>query len=84
MKKLLTILPFLFLSLSLNGCGGAETQKQKSAHKKKVKTPFDYQLKALKKAKAVDKKIQDAAKKQQQAIDEISSGTPKKDQDDHG
>lgn len=72
------------LVLSLSSCSGGDDQNKEPTHKRQVKNPLEYQVKALEKAKAVDKKIQDAAKKQQQAIDEISSGTAKKDQDDNG
>lgn len=84
MKMLLKLFPLTLLALSLTGCGGGESQQQKSAQKKQVRNPLENQMKALEKAKAVDKKIQDAAKKQQQAIDDISSGSAKKDQDDNG
>ena len=84
MKKLLKLFPLTLLALSLMSCSGGDNQQQKSAQKKQVKNPLENQMKALEKAKAVDKKIQDAAKKQQQAIDDMSSGSAKKDQDDNG
>ena len=58
----LRLLVLVLMGLAV-GCSGNDDQKPKE-------TVFDPQIQAIKKAKAVDKTIEDAAAKQRQEIDE--------------
>jgi hypothetical protein len=66
--------------LALGACGGqkaADTDAAKPAEQpaaQKQKTVFDDQLKALDKAKAVEKQLQENKEKQDKAIEEQEKG----------
>ncbi len=69
MKHLLSI---SLIALALAACDSKTTNSNVVATPSPPETIIDNQLKALKKAKDVERQIQDAADKQRQAIDKMT------------
>ncbi len=77
-REIMRLLITFLLTLLITACGSETKESSKTA----VKSPFEPQLKALQKAKDMEKKISQAAEKQRKILDSITNDgvkTEKKD-----